>query len=59
MRLSPLWSGEAASWAFVGSAELAAFAVTFNLDFAAVWAWEFGSFAAWGDWFAAACACDE
>jgi len=59
MRLSPLWSGKAASGALVGSAEFAAFAVAFDLDFAAVWAWELGGFAAWGYWFAAACACDE
>jgi hypothetical protein len=53
-----LGSCEAAFWAFVESAELAAFAVAFDLDFAAVWALEFCGFAAWRDWFAAACARD-
>jgi hypothetical protein len=52
--VSPLWSGEAAFGAFVGSAEFAAFAIAFYLDFAAVGAEEFGGFAAWGDGFAAA-----
>ena len=49
-----LWSGEAAFGAFVRSAEFAAFAIAFDLDFAAVGAEEFGCFAAWGDGFAAA-----
>ena len=49
-----LWSCEAAFGAFVGSAEFAAFAVAFDLDFAAVGALEFGGFAAGWDGFAAA-----
>ena len=54
-----LGSCEAAFGAFVGASEFAAFAVAFDLDFAAVGAEEFCGFAAWGDGFAAACACDE
>jgi hypothetical protein len=55
--LFALWSCEAAFGAFVGSAEFAAFAVAFDLDFSAVWAEEFGGFRSWGDGFAAAGAC--
>jgi hypothetical protein len=55
---SPLWTCEAAFGALVESAEFAAFAVTFDLDFAAVWALEFCGVAAWWNGFAAACTCD-
>jgi len=59
MQISLLWSLESAFGAFVESAEFAAFAVSFNLDFAAVWALELGGFAARRNWFTAACTCDE
>jgi hypothetical protein len=57
--LIALWSGEAAFGALVGSAEFTAFAISFDLDFAAVGAWELGCFSAWRDGFAAACAGDK
>jgi len=50
---------EPAFGALVESAELAAFSVAFNLDFAAVWALELCGFAAGRDGFSAACACDQ
>ena len=52
-----LWSTKAAFGAFVGASEFAAFAVAFDLDFAAVGAGELGGFSAWGYGFAAARAC--
>jgi hypothetical protein len=52
---SPLWSCESAFRAFVQAAEFAAFFVAFDLDFSAVGALEFCGFAAWRNWFAAAC----
>jgi hypothetical protein len=54
-----LGSCEAAFWTFVETAEFAAFAVAFYLDFSTVGTLEFGGFAAWRDGFAAACACDQ
>jgi hypothetical protein len=56
--LPPLWSCEAAFWAFVGAAEFAAFSASFYLDFSAVGAEEFCGFGSWLDGFAAACAGD-
>jgi len=53
VRLS--WSCEAAFWTLVQAPELAAFSVTFNLDFSAAWAEKFCGFAARRNWFAAAC----
>jgi hypothetical protein len=57
--LFSLWSDEAAFGAFVRSSEFTAFSAAFYLDFAAVWAEEFGGFRSGCDWFAAACACCE
>ncbi len=54
-----LWPLEAAFGAFVESAEFAAFAVTLDLDFAAVWAQKFCGFAARRNGFAAARACNQ
>jgi hypothetical protein len=53
-----LWSTKAAFGAFVEATEFAAFSVSFNLDFTALWAQEFCGFAAWRDWFSATCTCD-